>query len=125
MLGSDALMRLSLEMSFPSFANGTLKSTRMNTRLPFKSKSRIDKAICLIYRKSQILPIPGKRITRNAFRAILHGRRAGMVLGGERHDPSDGSGRRRPVPRSRRGRAGAAGRVDPRRYGLRSAGNRK
>src|SRR6185312_15358874 len=42
MVGSEARMRLSLVISWPPFASGTLKSTRMNTRLPRRSRSLIE-----------------------------------------------------------------------------------
>src|SRR5579885_2929160 len=42
MVGTAARIRLSLVISLPPGASGTLKSTRMNTRLPFKSRSRIE-----------------------------------------------------------------------------------
>src|SRR5258708_26877488 len=47
MLGSDALMRLSLVISCPPGASGTLKSTRMKTRFPFRSRSRIERVMSL------------------------------------------------------------------------------
>src|SRR5580693_7266580 len=52
MVGSDALMRLSLVISLPPLASGTLKSTRMKTRLPFRSRSRIESVIVPIYRSN-------------------------------------------------------------------------
>src|SRR5258708_6096482 len=42
MLGSEALIRLSLVISFPPGASGTLKSTLMKTRFPLRSRSRIE-----------------------------------------------------------------------------------
>src|SRR5580658_5522277 len=42
MVGSDARIRLSLVISCPPGASGTLKSTRMKTVLPLRSKSRIE-----------------------------------------------------------------------------------
>src|ERR1039457_1386383 len=42
MVASDALMRLSLVISWPPGAKGTLKSTRIKTRLFFRSRSRTD-----------------------------------------------------------------------------------
>src|SRR5579863_9293680 len=45
MLGRDARMRLSLVISWPPGASGTLKSTRMKRRLPFKSKSRMERVL--------------------------------------------------------------------------------
>src|SRR6266481_5181454 len=45
MLGSEALIRLSLVISFPPGASGTLKSTLMKTRFPFKSRSRIERVL--------------------------------------------------------------------------------
>src|SRR5579872_2605649 len=50
MLGSEARMRLSEVISLPPSAKGTLKSTRIKTRLPVRSRSRIDKvAIVLLF----------------------------------------------------------------------------
>src|SRR5580698_7993334 len=49
MLGSDALMRLSLVISAPPGASGTLKSTRMKTRLPFRSSSRIERVLMWVH----------------------------------------------------------------------------
>src|SRR5437867_11894253 len=43
MLGNDAWMRLSLVIA-PAGSSGTLKSTRMNTRRPAISTSRIERA---------------------------------------------------------------------------------
>src|SRR2546427_5923842 len=45
MLGSEALIRLSLVISFPPGASGTLKSTLMKTRFPFRSRSRIESVL--------------------------------------------------------------------------------
>ena len=45
MLGSDALMRLSLVISLPPGARGTLKSTRMKTRLFRRSRSRMESVL--------------------------------------------------------------------------------
>src|ERR1700690_3691119 len=42
MVGSDARMRLSLVISLPPAASGTLKSTRMKPRLPLRSRSRME-----------------------------------------------------------------------------------
>src|ERR1022692_452802 len=42
MVASDALMRLSLVISWPPGAKGTLKSTRIKTHLFFRSRSRTD-----------------------------------------------------------------------------------
>ena len=42
MVGKDALIRLSLVISCPPGARGTLKSTRMKTTLFSRSRSRID-----------------------------------------------------------------------------------
>src|SRR5579871_4462234 len=48
MLGSDARMRLSLVISWPPGASGTLKSTRMKRRLPFKSRSRMERVLIFL-----------------------------------------------------------------------------
>src|SRR5487761_1947762 len=45
MLGREALMRLSLVISFPPGASGTLKSTLMKTRFPSSERSRIDNVL--------------------------------------------------------------------------------
>src|SRR6266566_4589837 len=45
MLGSEARIRLSLVISFPPGASGTLKSTLMKTRFPFRSRSRIERVL--------------------------------------------------------------------------------
>ena len=42
MVGSEARMRLSLVISCPPLASGTLKSTRMKTRFPLRSRSLIE-----------------------------------------------------------------------------------
>src|SRR5580658_1955669 len=42
MVGREARMRLSLVISWPPDARGTLKSTRMKTRLPVKSRSSME-----------------------------------------------------------------------------------
>src|SRR5271155_1080995 len=47
MLGREALMRLSLVISFPPGARGTLKSTLMKTRLPWRFRSLIDSVLIL------------------------------------------------------------------------------
>src|SRR5438270_14022835 len=45
MLGSEALIRLSLVISRPPGARGTLKSTRIKTRLFFRSRSRMESVL--------------------------------------------------------------------------------
>src|SRR5579863_4182313 len=64
MLGSEALMRLSLVISRPPAARGTLKSTRMKTRFPLRSRSRIERVL---------IGLPLLRITSRAPAAGLDG----------------------------------------------------
>src|SRR5580704_7401816 len=97
MLGSDARMRLSLVISWPPGASGTLKSTRMKRRLPFKSKSRMERVLifflfCLFRTDSEKGPVilrqlGGSKIAPAEDVPGIAGSQAARVLGSQQFIP--------------------------------------